>query len=48
MGRLRIEQPARVDGIGTFRPRQQFPIERDAFVIQLNKQVTWIDLSDDK
>ncbi len=43
--RLRIEQPARLNRIGLFRPRKTFKIERDAVVIPLAKKVTWIELA---
>jgi hypothetical protein len=44
--RLRVEQPARVAGIGSYRPRQQLTNERDAYTIPLKKSTTWIELID--
>ena len=44
--RLRIEQPAPVPGVGSYRPRQQFSKEREAYTIALQKGTTWVDLID--
>jgi hypothetical protein len=44
--RLRIEQPAKVAGVGAYHPRAALPSERGAFVTPLSKQTTWIDLTD--
>lgn len=46
--RLRIEQPARISGIGKFYPATRFKVERDAYIIPLNKKVTWLELSPQK
>jgi hypothetical protein len=43
--RLRIEQPAKIDGIGTYRPVSTLKSERDAYVVPLQKETTWIELS---
>jgi hypothetical protein len=42
--RLRVEQPAKIAGVGTYEPTQQRTQERGAYVIQLKKQATWIQL----
>jgi hypothetical protein len=42
--RLRVEQPAKVAAVGDYRPTQQLPQERGAYVIPLKKQTTRIDL----
>jgi hypothetical protein len=42
--RLRIEQPAGVIGIGTFKPAGELNSERGAFVIPLKNQTTWVEL----
>jgi hypothetical protein len=42
--RLRIEQPARVEGVGTFKPAESFPVEREAYVIPLGEGVTRVVL----
>lgn len=43
--RLRIEQPARIEGVGRFRPEEDFRIEREARTIPLSAdEVRWISL----
>ena len=44
--RLRIEQPAKAAGVGTYHPREKLANERDGFTIPLKGKVTWIELSD--
>ena len=44
--RLRIEQPAKISGIGTYHPRETFVNERDAFTIPLKAKSTWVELSE--
>jgi hypothetical protein len=46
--RLRIEQPAKVVGVGTYKPKQNLIEERSAFVVKLKNKPTWIDLADSK
>ena len=41
---LRIEQPAKMPGIGSFILRGRFDIERDAYKIRLHDQTEWIEL----
>ena len=41
---LRIEQPARIPGVGTYHPSSRFPRARGAYVAPLGKGVTWIEL----
>ena len=43
--RLRVEQPAKVDGVGTYHPTKQFQVERDAYVVPLGKATTWVELT---
>ncbi len=43
--RLRIEQPAQIQAVGKYHLTKQLPIERDASVVPLGKQITWIELS---
>ena len=38
--RLRIEQPAAVNGVGKYRTARHFEIERDAYVIPLGAAAT--------
>ncbi len=42
--RLRIEQPARIDGVGAYRPTVEFKNERGAYVVPLQSSPTWIEL----
>jgi hypothetical protein len=42
--RLRVQQPARIAGIGTYTPSQRFINERDAFTIPLGRSTTVVDL----
>ena len=46
--RLHVEQPAKVTGVGTYRPRLQLTTERDAYAIPLKRTTTWIELIDSK
>jgi hypothetical protein len=43
--RLRVEQPAKLAGIGTYHPTTPLKSERDAYVVPLKKGTTWIDLT---
>lgn len=42
--RLRVQQPARIAGIGVYGPRQKFLNERDAFTIPLGRSTTVLEL----
>lgn len=42
--RLRVQQPARIAGIGTYKPQPNFINERDAFTIPLGRSTTRFDL----
>jgi hypothetical protein len=42
--RLRVQQPARLAGLGTYVPRRKFVSERDAFVIPLSRATTSVEL----
>jgi hypothetical protein len=44
--RLRIEQPAKISGVGTYHPREQLVNERDAFTIPLKNKPVRIELDD--
>jgi hypothetical protein len=46
--RLRIEQPAKIAGVGGYRLREPFKQEREAFVIPLKQGMTWVELSSDR
>ncbi len=42
--RLRIEQPAKIAGVGSYQPGQSLKQEREAFVIPLKQGTTWVEL----
>lgn len=42
--RLRVEQPAKVNGVGKFSPATNLPFDREAFVVPLGSNVTWVEL----
>lgn len=42
--RLRVDQPSRAQA-GAYRPTEKLNVERDAFVVPLGKEVTWIELA---
>jgi hypothetical protein len=44
--RLRVEQPAHLKGVGSYKPRRKLELERGAYVVPLKKQRVWVDLSD--
>jgi hypothetical protein len=44
--RLRVEQPAKVSGIGTYRPTASLATERGAFTVPLKRGTTWVELND--
>jgi hypothetical protein len=46
--RLRIEQPARLEGVGDYKPLAAFAGERGAIVVPLHKASTWIELKPEK
>lgn len=43
--RLRVSQPAEISGIGKYRPSIQLREEREAYVVPLEKTMTWVELS---
>ena len=42
--RLRVEQPAKIAGVGTYNPRQQLTKEREAYTVPLKSGTTWMEL----
>ncbi len=42
--RLRIEQPAKLQGVGIYHPAKTLKIEREAYVVPLEKGTTWVEL----
>lgn len=45
-GRLRIEQPAKIDGIGSYHPKQPFTLERGGYTIPLHGDMTVVELAE--
>lgn len=44
MARLHIEQPAKLQGVGEYRLSKPLKLERDAYVVPLEKGITWVEL----
>ncbi len=42
--RLRIEQPAKIAGVGAYTPSPALKSERGAYVVPLRKEITWAEL----
>jgi uncharacterized protein DUF5695 len=42
--RLRVEQPAKIAGIGTYRPVSPLNFERNAYTVPHGKEKTWVKL----
>jgi len=42
---LRVEQPAKVSGVGAYHPAMPLKLERDAYIIPLEKATTWVELT---
>jgi hypothetical protein len=45
---IRVEQPGKVSGVGTYHPAQTLQSERGAYVVPLEKKTTWIELKPQK
>jgi hypothetical protein len=43
--RLRIEQPAKIKGVGKYAPTSSSKLERNAYVVPLSDKVSWIELT---
>ena len=43
---LRVEQPAKIAGVGTYRPSQRLTNQRDSYAVPLTSATTWITLTD--
>jgi hypothetical protein len=43
--RLRIEQPGKLNGVGTYHPTAPLNSERDAYVVPLKDGTTWVELT---
>jgi hypothetical protein len=46
LARLRVDQPAKVAGVGTYRPRVSLKNDRGAYTVPLKASATWIELTD--
>jgi hypothetical protein len=44
-GRLRIEQPTKVSGMGTYLPKSTLKLERGSYVVPLGTGTTWVQLA---
>jgi Family of unknown function (DUF5695) len=42
---LRVEQPAKVSGVGTYRPPSLLKSQRNAYVVPLEKGTTWVEVN---
>ena len=42
---LRVEQPGKLNGVGTYRPTMLLKSERDAYVVPLKDGTTWVELT---
>jgi hypothetical protein len=45
--RLRVEQPAKIAGVGTYRTRETFANEQGALTIPLRRTLRWVELTDE-
>ena len=43
--RLRVEQPAKMSGIGVYGPKAALKLERGAYVAKLDSGITWVELT---
>ena len=46
--RLRVEQPARANSVGSYHLAKPLNLERGAFSVQLQKSITWVELTPSK
>lgn len=44
--RLRVEQPAKIKGVGIYQPAKPLKSERGAYMVPLTKSITWVQLTD--
>ncbi|MFZ0855636.1 MAG: DUF5695 domain-containing protein, partial [Candidatus Acidiferrales bacterium] len=42
---LHVAQPAKIQGVGAYGPSESFQVARDAYVIPLGKDTTWIEVT---
>jgi hypothetical protein len=48
VARLRVEQPAKISGVGSYKPARERKMDAGAFAIDLGPKTTWIELEDRK
>jgi len=44
VARLRVEQPAKLAGVGAYQPATSLKSEREAYVVPLKSSTTWVEL----
>ena len=44
-GLLRIDQPAKIGGVGNYRPAVPLRSERGGYLVSLGKDTTWLELN---
>jgi hypothetical protein len=42
---LRVEEPAKLSGVGEYKPTKPFESQRGAYVVPLGKATTWVELT---
>lgn len=42
--RFRLAQPAKISGVGTYRPATALKMERDAYIVPLAESTAWVEL----
>jgi hypothetical protein len=42
---LRVEQPAKLSGVGEYKPTKSLESQRGAYVVPLSKGTTWVELT---
>ena len=45
IARLRLSQPAKISGVGLYRPTPLLKVDRDAYVVPLQRDTTWLELN---
>jgi hypothetical protein len=45
MARLRLEEPAKIQGARTYGSTKPLKLERDAYVVPLERETTWVELT---
>jgi len=45
---LRVEQPAKIAGVGAYHPAAALAQDRDGYIVPLGKETAWVELTDAK